>query len=66
MAEVVGVRFRKAGKIYFFDPSGIALKTGDYVVVATGRGQETGQVVVAPSPDDAVALVRHVLNVVVR
>ncbi|MDD4859021.1 MAG: stage 0 sporulation family protein [Dehalococcoidales bacterium] len=49
MAEVVGVRFRKAGKIYFFDPSGIALKPGDYVVVTTGRGQETGQVAVAPS-----------------
>lgn len=49
MAEVIGVRFRRAGKIYFFDPTGIELKTGDYVVVATNRGQEIGQVAIAPA-----------------
>jgi cell fate regulator YaaT (PSP1 superfamily) len=35
MAEIVGVRFRKSGKIYHFDPAGMALKLGDNVVVET-------------------------------
>jgi cell fate regulator YaaT (PSP1 superfamily) len=56
MADVVGVRFKKAGKIYYFDPTGIELEVGDYVVVKTTRGQELGRVVIAPEPvsDDEV------------
>ena len=49
MADVVGVRFKRTGKVYYFDPSGIELKTGDSVVVETTRGLELGQVVIAPS-----------------
>ncbi len=45
MAKVVGVTFRRAGKVYFFDPSGFDLKVGDYVIVETSRGKELGQVV---------------------
>ncbi len=48
MAEVVGVRFKKAGKVYYFDPAGIPLVVDDYVVVETIRGLEMGQVVFAP------------------
>ncbi len=48
MAEIVGVRFRKAGKVYYFDPAGIPLNVGDYVIVKTSRGQELGHVVIAP------------------
>jgi len=49
MPEVVGVRFRRAGKIYYFDPTGFEdLKAGDYVVVDTTRGEDVGQVVIAP------------------
>ena len=48
MAEIVGVRFRKVGKIYYFDPAGIELEAGDRVIVKTSRGQEMGQVIVAP------------------
>jgi len=48
MADVVGVRFRRAGKIYYFDPAGIELEVGDYVVVKTTRGQELGRVVITP------------------
>ncbi len=48
MAEIVGVRFKKAGRIYYFDPAGIALEVNDYVVVETARGLELGQVVISP------------------
>jgi cell fate regulator YaaT (PSP1 superfamily) len=44
LVDVVGVRFKKAGKVYSFAPSGFDLKTGDAVVVETARGMEVGQV----------------------
>ncbi|AEM73834.1 PSP1 domain-containing protein [Caldicellulosiruptor acetigenus] len=46
MAEVVGVRFKKAGKIYWFDPNNIDLKAGDDVIVETVRGIEMGKVMI--------------------
>lgn len=48
MIKVVGVRFKKAGKIYYFDPDKKWIKLGDYVVVETARGIEFGNVVVGP------------------
>ncbi len=45
MVNVIGVRFRKAGKIYFFDPAGLEIKQGDNVIVETARGIEYGYVV---------------------
>jgi len=45
MADVVGVCFRRAGKVYHFDTVGIELSPGDFVVVDTARGLEMGQVV---------------------
>ncbi len=48
MAEVVGVRFKQACRIYYFDPVGVALEPNDYVVVETAHGLEMGQVVIAP------------------
>lgn len=48
MIKVVGIRFKKAGKIYYFDPDKKWIKKGDYVVVETARGIEFGQVVVGP------------------
>ena len=48
MADIVGVRFKRAGRIYYFDPAGIDLEVDDYVVVKTTRGQELGQVVISP------------------
>ncbi|HHY63880.1 MAG TPA: stage 0 sporulation family protein [Clostridiaceae bacterium] len=47
MQNVVGVRFRTAGKIYYFDPCDIDLKKGDKVIVETARGIECGEVVTA-------------------
>lgn len=46
MYNVVGVRFKKAGKIYYFDPVDYALEKDDYVIVETARGVEYGKVVV--------------------
>ena len=45
MATVIGVRFKKAGKVYYFDPDGIWPRPGDYVIVETARGVEFGEVV---------------------
>ncbi len=47
MINVVGVRFRTAGKIYYFDPGDLDIKVGDMVIVETARGVECGKVVVA-------------------
>lgn len=48
MKVVVGVRFKKAGKIYYFDPDDIDIKREDDVIVETARGIEFGTVVVGP------------------
>lgn len=45
MKKVVGVRFRTAGKIYYFDPAGFDIKRGAHVIVETARGVEYGTVV---------------------
>ncbi len=48
MAVIVGVRFKRAGKLYYFSPEGIDLEVNDHVVVETTRGLELGQVVISP------------------
>ena len=48
MTRVIGVRFRTAGKIYFFDPLQFPVKKGDHVIVETARGVEYGTVVCDP------------------
>ncbi len=47
MPTIVGVRFRNAGKIYYFDPTNIQFSRGDGVIVETVRGVEYGKVVIA-------------------
>lgn len=55
---VVGVRFKPAGKIYYFDPADIPLQLNDGVIVETARGMEYGSVVIAPrSVDSALSLI---------
>ena len=58
MIKVIGVRFRTAGKIYFFDPLALDIKKGDNVIVETARGIEFGTVVSAPKEieDDKVPI----------
>ena len=46
MYDVVGVRFKKAGKIYYFDPNGLIIPDGEFVIVETVRGIEFGKVVI--------------------
>ena len=48
MVKVIGVRFRTAGKIYFFDPGKLKISRNDHVIVETARGIEYGTVVGSP------------------
>ncbi len=54
MTRVIGVRFRQAGKVYFFAPGKLHIKQGDKVIVETARGVEFGHVVTGPKdvPDE--------------
>ena len=56
MTKVIGVRFRQAGKVYFFAPGKLHIKKGDKVIVETARGVEFGSVVAGPKeiPDEEV------------
>jgi cell fate regulator YaaT (PSP1 superfamily) len=48
MTDIAGIRFKRAGKIYYFDAGDIELEAGDYAVVKTSRGNELGSVVITP------------------
>lgn len=48
MILIIGVRFRKSSKVYYFDPTGYEIKKGDHVIVETARGIEYGTVVLGP------------------
>lgn len=66
MPIVIGVRFRPAGKIYYFDPDKYEIKTNDKVIVETARGIEFGHVVVGSreiSEEDIVQPLKKVLRV---
>lgn len=66
MIKVVGVRFKPAGKIYFFDPDKKWIKKGDSVIVETIRGIEFGEVVSGPkfiNDDEIVTPLRKVLRI---
>ncbi|MDE6830196.1 MAG: stage 0 sporulation protein, partial [Lachnospiraceae bacterium] len=56
MTRVIGVRFRPAGKVYFFAPGRYDIKTGDKVIVETARGVEFGWVVAGTKevPDEKI------------
>lgn len=58
MIKIVGVRFRNAGKVYYFDPKGYKIGAGDHVIVETARGVEYGTVIgeIREVPDDKVIL----------
>lgn len=66
MYDVVGVRFKKAGKIYYFDPGDIVIMKDDFVIVETVRGVEFGKVVTARKQvgeNDVVLPLKKVLRV---
>ncbi len=56
MGYIIGVRFRDAGKIYYFDPKGENIEKGKYVIVETMKGVECGEVVMSNRllPDDEI------------
>ena len=49
MIKVIGIRFRTAGKIYYFNPKQYEIKRGEHVIVETARGVEYGTVVMPPT-----------------
>lgn len=65
MLQVVGVRFKRAGKIYYFDPAEQEIDVGEPVIVETTRGVECGEVVVKPkqvTENDIVAPLKKVIR----
>ena len=46
MKNIIGVRFRKLGKVYFFNPKWLEVKKGDYVIVDTAQGEEYAEVII--------------------
>lgn len=66
MYNVVGVRFKKAGKIYYFDPGDLSIQKDSYVIVETVRGVEYGKVVIGPKQvdeNDVVLPLKKVLRI---
>ena len=64
MIKVVGVRFRPAGKVYYFDPAHLSLNTGDHVIVETARGIEFGTVIVPSREVDDKQVVQPLKSVI--
>ncbi|MTI82081.1 MAG: stage 0 sporulation family protein [Firmicutes bacterium] len=63
--KVVGIRFKAAGKIYYFDPGDFELQIGDFAIVETTRGIEFGMVVVGPKEveeEEVVAPLKSVIR----
>ncbi|MCL5256462.1 MAG: stage 0 sporulation family protein [Chloroflexi bacterium] len=48
MPEIVGIRFKRTGRLYYFDPNGLSLNIDDWVIVETTKGREIGRVILAP------------------
>ncbi len=66
MITVVGVRFKKAGKVYYFDPGKLKLTKGENVILETARGVEMGEVVVGPkeiTEKEVVAPLKEVIRI---
>ena len=64
MPEIVGVRFKSVGKIYYFSPAGIPFLRGDGVIVETVRGIEYGTVVLPNREVEEQELVSPLKNVI--
>ena len=66
MTEVIGVRFKKVGKVYDFDPVNLKVDKGSHVIVETNRGVEYGEVVIAPrevSEEEIVPPLKNVIRI---
>lgn len=66
LTEVIGVRFKKVGKVYYFDPDGLTVESGQHVIVETARGIEYGETVITNrevSDDDVVKPLKKLIRV---
>lgn len=70
MKNVVGVKFKRPGKIYFFDPGNLKVYKNQYVIVQTSLGEEFGQVVVYPkkvlSQDNNIAPLKKIVRIATK
>ncbi len=64
MENIIGVRFRTAGKVYFFAPGKLEIKRGDHVIVETARGIEYGYVVLGKKEVDKAKIVQPLKPVI--
>ena len=64
MTKVIGVRFRKAGKVYYFSPEENEIQAGDHVIVETARGVEYGCVVLGSREVDEKEVVQPLKPVI--
>ena len=64
MTKVIGIRFRKAGKVYYFSPGENEIKTGDHVIVETARGVEYGYVVLGTHEVDDKKVIQPLKSVI--
>lgn len=66
MENVIGVRFKRVGKVYYFSPGSIVFKKGDFAIVETAKGKEYGEVVIASKDVEEKDLVAPLKKVVRR
>ena len=69
MIKIIGVRFRKAGKIYYFSPGSLMVTKGQHVIVETARGVEYGTVVIGVSEvtdDEVTQPLKQVIRISTR
>lgn len=64
MVKVIGVKFRTAGKVYYFDPVEFVLNVGDHVIVETARGIEYGSVALANTEVDESEIVSPLKKII--
>ena len=64
MTEVIGVRFKQVGKIYYFSPNGVQMPIGEKVIVETARGIECGEVAIANREIDDEGIVKPLKTVI--
>ena len=64
MVNIIGVRFRQAGKIYYFDPGDLDISMGQHVIVETARGVEYGTVCIPPRDLDDSLVVQPLKKVI--
>ncbi len=66
MKNIIGVRFKKLGKIYFFNPKGLRVRKGDNVIVETAQGEEYGEVMIPNrlvEDDKIVLLLKKIIRI---